>query len=1135
MDTKSTRLSRLWGGKSNSNLQATTSSTTHHTTDDESDVPPAPPPKDNSYNSFHKNSPYGNHHNPSSTSLLTTTGSSRWHNLVGQAQEFGSRLISPAASQVSLAVPPGGTPPHGQAGPSTSPQPKSKFKLPLLRRKPSKTPSIATDDSGDSSISTPWNFKHDLHVDETYAGLPPEWSNALEAAGYSHQEIHAIYARSISLPSQASSSTSMSPPGAVVPTPRGDSLRKTPSPLPLPDKALPDPQGAPTRSYTAPTGLPSSPAPPVKRSPPHRVPAPPIPPDTASKRHIANNGIPLSPPPKYTSPESTPIKLKPSLDELTTNRGASNKRTSSQQPSFWDEDDDDDDDDDRRRTLKPQDSQAFAMAARSMKTKASEREPDAEDSSGSEVETDTLGPLKTSKSVTMPPRLSLTLADGTRLSSTAPMLSLGLGLGGSDSSSSGFGLDLDDWSKDLLNIIPRGDEDSSRSATSTFSSSLSTSTSNSTSPTTPTKAKSLPLPPTSPSPSTSSSSKTVDTSSSRTPPPPIAKDKLTVKPPIISSSVTASPISISPSAPLPSVAPSVPSPSLPSPIPSPVSPAPVITPPKRQQSLSAASRLAHSKATSSSTADATSTRPIPTRTHTNPLPSVGRVSPSAPPASCTSPLLPSPKITNEPSRPTPPPKEDPRPATAPESQPPASTAPPTNPKPRFAPVPIVPLHISPKKKNSPTTSSPSSVRTKRMSTSLSGSNGLGYPVRSLSVLISEVNGGGPLVIPVPPEETKEEDEDDDDEEDGGLLPYLRPNSADGEKTPTTNTKTLSFPSPPSTIPSKPDGRPSDRYSARSSGATTITAVEHLQYAQKSMAVLKPVGAMLVRPASVAQTLNGSGSSDEGDPDMDVGDVLDDWLQAEAESEVDPEDDAQEVSADVTVKLPDTAKPLEKWVKQHQQTVGNKAGVYWMESVSEIWLEMELMERSLADVLAFVQEQQEEGDMQWVLEERMIARFANDILSGLDYLQGLNVAHRDVRSDNLLFSKSGALKLADFSNATLTSATNSKRTSVSGQPPYWMAPEMRKGLPYDPHEADIWSTGATVWEVCKGDPPFIEIEDPSFFKDFYPPLEDGSGSRKWSKELKSFLRFCESESGKRPRAVELLRVSCPHFVAARGLY
>ncbi|KAI6126307.1 hypothetical protein EDD16DRAFT_313517 [Pisolithus croceorrhizus] len=87
---------------------------------------------------------------------------------------------------------------------------KSLFKLSSLglknksRRDVSETASMSTSTSefeesgkeeGDEGISMPWNFQHNIHVDEGYIGLPPSWATSLSSAGFTEEEIAAIHAR----------------------------------------------------------------------------------------------------------------------------------------------------------------------------------------------------------------------------------------------------------------------------------------------------------------------------------------------------------------------------------------------------------------------------------------------------------------------------------------------------------------------------------------------------------------------------------------------------------------------------------------------------------------------------------------------------------------------------------------------------------------------------------------------------------------------------------------------------------------------------------------------------------------------------------------------------------------------------
>lgn len=75
-----------------------------------------------------------------------------------------------------------------------------------------------------------------------------------------------------------------------------------------------------------------------------------------------------------------------------------------------------------------------------------------------------------------------------------------------------------------------------------------------------------------------------------------------------------------------------------------------------------------------------------------------------------------------------------------------------------------------------------------------------------------------------------------------------------------------------------------------------------------------------------------------------------------------------------------------------------------------------------------------------MSEGEIAFVLREVLKGLRFMHGMKRLHRDIKSDNVLITGSGDVKLADFGFCAELTEERNKRTTCVGTP-YWMAPEL----------------------------------------------------------------------------------------------
>ncbi|PKU75336.1 MAP3K epsilon protein kinase 1-like [Dendrobium catenatum] len=153
-------------------------------------------------------------------------------------------------------------------------------------------------------------------------------------------------------------------------------------------------------------------------------------------------------------------------------------------------------------------------------------------------------------------------------------------------------------------------------------------------------------------------------------------------------------------------------------------------------------------------------------------------------------------------------------------------------------------------------------------------------------------------------------------------------------------------------------------------------------------------------------------------------------------------------------------------------------------------------------------------------ESLVAVYISQVLEGLVYLHEQGVIHRDIKGANILTTKEGLVKLADFGVATKLNEADLNTHSVVGTP-YWMAPEVIE-MSGVCAASDIWSVGCTVIELLTCVPPYYELQPmPALFRivqDPHPPIPEGL-----STDITDFLRQCfKKDALQRPDARTLLQ-------------
>ena len=162
-----------------------------------------------------------------------------------------------------------------------------------------------------------------------------------------------------------------------------------------------------------------------------------------------------------------------------------------------------------------------------------------------------------------------------------------------------------------------------------------------------------------------------------------------------------------------------------------------------------------------------------------------------------------------------------------------------------------------------------------------------------------------------------------------------------------------------------------------------------------------------------------------------------------------------------------------------------------------------------------------GKLAGKIHEDTLIHFIHDVAAGLHYLHDRPdpIIHQDIKPDNILVDQDGLFLITDFGISKKIRSTMRKLSSrsIGAGATAYMGPERFEANPTPVKASDIWSLGASIYEMATGELPFSGMGGGMQRNGAAMPSLDDS----WSPEVNQLMQAClAEETWDRPTAAQL---------------